>query len=295
MNRRSPKEPRLRASNRDLRTYIDRLESALKDMERLLESVEIQSAIKKQIDEVTEASKGLVSLTVNLEKEHRKVREESERRKQLQKKLLEVGIEQQRSMGEQLHDSLVQQLYAMRTVARSFRQKVIGGTEIRAEEVEQLSSYLKAAENEARSLARGLVPIEMQGAHGLAAALEQLTHQVCGLWKDVDCWVESDTSAVLEDDFAAVKLYYIAREALNNALRHAEPSRIIVRLRSGRQGETVLEVEDDGIGIKETNLEKIQGLGLQLMQHRAELIGAQLEIKRRSEGGTVVRCILPGH
>lgn len=289
MYRRSPNEPRV--SNRELRASLDRLESALKDMERILESVEIESTIKSQIEKVTEASRELVGLVINLEEERRRIRQESKRSKQLQKKLVEVGVEQQRSLGEQLHDSLAQQLYAMRMVARDFRRKGAAGAEIRAEEVEQLSSYLKAAETEVRRLARGLVPIDMEGADGLVAALERLAHQVCGLWKDVDCWVESDESAVLEDDFTALKLYYIVREALNNALRHAEPSQVIIRLRSGRQGEAVLEVEDDGIGIRENDLEEIQGLGLQLMQHRAEIIGAQLELKRRPEGGTVVRCI----
>jgi signal transduction histidine kinase len=86
-------------------------------------------------------------------------------------------------------------------------------------------------------------------------------------------------------------LYRIASEAVGNAIKHADPDAITIRLAvDGDQLE--LTVRDDGVDIP-ADTEPTDGLGLHMMEYRAELIGARLHIEPAEEGGTIVRCHLP--
>jgi signal transduction histidine kinase len=82
-------------------------------------------------------------------------------------------------------------------------------------------------------------------------------------------------------------LYRIAQEALENVVLHAGAS--MVRVALSRQGERiVLSVADDGRGLSPQGVEDSR-LGLRGMQERARLIGGELRVQNRAEGGTEVR------
>ena len=88
----------------------------------------------------------------------------------------------------------------------------------------------------------------------------------------------------------AYHLYYIAQEALNNALRHAEPSVISVSLSSnGASG--ILLIRDDGVGFDPDQV--VDKFGRYTMENRAKIIGGTLEIKSRKGDGTLVKCTFP--
>lgn len=274
-------------------------EQIREDLSSLLPSIEIGTQDRKEslqtLRRLTSMLEEYFQKTADLEAEVRKLRKKFDRSKLLHRKHLQLNVQFQRALGQQLHDSLAQHLYATRALVSTFLRKKNRGFEVQVDELEQLSNYLKIAENEARSLARGIIPVEFDGTPGLAAALQRLIDRICHLWENVDCQLEVDKTIAIADDFEALKLYYIAREAVNNALKHSQASRIVVRLRTGEQNETILEVTDNGVGISKEDLESGGGLGIEIMRHRAEIIDAQLEIKQREEGGTLVRCILPSY
>ena len=88
------------------------------------------------------------------------------------------------------------------------------------------------------------------------------------------------------------ELYRIAEEALNNALKHAEPASIVVTLRAEGEpsGQLVeLEVLDDGRGFEPDAVGEAGGLGLVSMAQRAEKIGGRLTIHSAPGEGTRVR------
>lgn len=83
--------------------------------------------------------------------------------------------------------------------------------------------------------------------------------------------------------------FMIAREAIVNALRHAQPAMLCVRL-SGSPTQLRLEVEDDGLGISEAALQGRPGhLGMVGMRERALAIGGQCSVQRNQTRGTTVR------
>jgi signal transduction histidine kinase len=133
-----------------------------------------------------------------------------------------------------------------------------------------------------------LIPLNVKsgdlsgGLRDLAERQEQLRDLACSFTKtgSVPTLCEQTTT----------HLYHIASEAVLNAAQHANASTVTVCLNASAD-QLVLEVRDDGVGIpEETSLHR--GAGLHLMEARANLIGADLEI-RPCEGGTLVRCSLP--
>jgi signal transduction histidine kinase len=83
-------------------------------------------------------------------------------------------------------------------------------------------------------------------------------------------------------------LFRIAQEAVNNAIRHGKSTeiRILLEVEPDRRR---LAIEDNGVGLPET-VDPRDGMGLRLMNYRASMIGGSLEIRRKTDGGTVVDC-----
>jgi signal transduction histidine kinase len=125
-------------------------------------------------------------------------------------------------------------------------------------------------------------------AAGFINALQDLVDRE--IWR-TPCRLEVKPSFRIEDDAAAAHLYRIAREAVINANKHAQAREIIVRLQRSRQ-EVVLHVIDDGVGLSDDRKLK-EGLGLHIMNYRAQLVGGRLEIDSQKNRGTRVSCYLP--
>jgi signal transduction histidine kinase len=96
---------------------------------------------------------------------------------------------------------------------------------------------------------------------------------------------------LIGDVGTATQLYYIAHEAVHNAIKHASPDRIVLTLRVAH-GSGSLTIEDDGAGIVDGTSDGT-GLGLHIMRHRASMIGGSLDIRPGKSGGTVVHCGFP--
>ena len=95
----------------------------------------------------------------------------------------------------------------------------------------------------------------------------------------------------MSDSNAALHLYRIVQEALNNALKHAGANQINVRL-SVKSGLGSMVIEDDGQGFPDTYEEK-NGLGLRIMRHRCSLFDGEVFIEEKPEGGVRIRCSFP--
>jgi signal transduction histidine kinase len=86
-------------------------------------------------------------------------------------------------------------------------------------------------------------------------------------------------------------MFRIAQEAVNNAIKHAGASRLMLELRSSEQFIT-MRVCDDGKGLPNASDES-SGVGLRIMRHRADLIGAILKVRAADAGGTEISCAVP--
>jgi signal transduction histidine kinase len=94
----------------------------------------------------------------------------------------------------------------------------------------------------------------------------------------------------VEDNLIALHLYRIAQEAVNNAIRHGKPDLIEIIFKATAQ-EIELMIRDNGIGIQADYFQS-KGMGLRIMNYRANMIGGKLDIKKNGKQGTCLSCII---
>ena len=216
------------------------------------------------------------------------LRREIVARKGLEHKIAEVAEDERRRLGRDLHDSLCQHLTGTALKAQTVVSQLQGSDNPALENARKVVSLVDRGIDIAREIARGLFSSELEG-EGLICALDVLAKSTSHQHK-IDCRFHHNGEVTMSPD-KATQLYWIAREAVRNAVTHAHPTRIAIGLTRARD-QIELFVEDDGTGIPSSNGPR-NGIGLQVMTQRAELAGGRLSTERSDErGGTVVRCIL---
>jgi signal transduction histidine kinase len=210
-------------------------------------------------------------------------------RERLERELLSVSEREQRRIGQDLHDSLCQHLTGTALAAQSLAEKLAARDVPDAGAAHQLVELVADAISQARNLAKGLNPVEMH-SDGLMEALDEFASSTSQLFK-ISCSFACDYPVLIGDAGAAGQLYRIAQEAVSNAIKHGQATRVAISLDEHEDG-AVLSVHDNGIGFPET-LPGSDGMGLRIMSHRAKVIGASLDIQRNPAGGTTVVCTFP--
>jgi two-component system CheB/CheR fusion protein len=138
-------------------------------------------------------------------------------------------------------------------------------------------------------LARGLSPVQME-ANGLMSALQELATNTSDLFR-VQCRFQSKEPVLIHDSTASTHLYRIVQEAISNAIRHGKAKKINIELSSGHD-RSLLQIESDGQPFRK-KIDQSSGMGLRIMQYRAGMMNAHLEMQPGEKGGTVVRCAFP--
>ncbi len=208
----------------------------------------------------------------------------------LDEKMLAIGEEERRRVGQELHDDVGQQLTGVAYSVDLLEDSLASQERPEAAEASTVRQQLSDAIARVRDLSHGLYPVRL-GAGGLVASLTELAEGVSA-HRGVACAIEAGGAPAIGDERTAIQLYRIAQEAVSNALKHARASRICIRLRH-HEGRAILEVQDDGVGLP-SDPTRGRGLGLHIMRYRAENIGGRLEAFATPEGGTLVRCSLAG-
>ena len=211
---------------------------------------------------------------------------EMAQRARLESEILDISNREKLRVGQDLHDSLGQNLAAATFMSRALAQKTANAETETSEDARKINALLKEAVAQVRRLARGLAPVDLSDA-GLEDALQRLVTDAEEAY-GIPCIFHAEGATEALPSKTAIQLYHIAQEALSNAARHGGPSRIEVRLTlHGHRGELV--IEDDGAGLPE-DAGINRGMGLQIMRHRATVIGGELDIHKRNGGGTRVVC-----
>jgi signal transduction histidine kinase len=213
------------------------------------------------------------------QKEHRR----------LESEILAVGERERHSIGADLHDNLGQQLTALELMCTLAKEDAAPYPAL-AKRLDVMGKLMREAIAQTRALARGLVPVG-DAPDALQNGLTELVERTAQVGT-TRCTLECPVPVLLENPPAAGHLYRIAQEAVNNALKHAHARHITVRL-AATAAELTLEIEDDGSGISTVRGPRRRSLGLGVMQHRADVIGATLTVDSRRGEGVTVRCVLP--
>jgi PAS domain S-box-containing protein len=201
-----------------------------------------------------------------------------------------VDAERQR-LARELHDSVTQSLYSLTLLTNGWATMAGQGRL----EVEKVADHFKQLEGisiqglrEMRLLLHQLRPpvLEKVGLVGaLQQRLEAVEHRV-NIETRLLTQGEVDTLPIA----LAEQLFFIAQEALNNAVRHAEATEITVRVQAEDE-HLLLTVTDNGKGFEPAR--PSFGLGLASIRERTGDIEGEVEITSVSGQGTTVKATVP--
>ena len=243
---------------------------------------------RKRVEEELEAR--VAGRTQELGKANRELRQKIVERHRLEAEIVAITERVQSRIGQDLHDDLGQQLSAIGMLASALERDLRRDANPKAEAIAQLGAMTKQAINTTRGMAKGLYPIELEKG-GFIVALEELA-RVTQAISGVECAVRGKATFPLGES-AAIHLYRIAQEAVNNALKHAEPRSIVIDCTTVT-GVPTLTVVNDGLPFKKPRSRR-HGLGLHILEYRAGLLGAEITISPGPDGGCKLTCSLEQH
>ncbi len=199
----------------------------------------------------------------------------------LQQAILKATEREQERIGQELHDGLGQHLTGVAFLAKALAHKLADQGVPEAADAEQLVQLINRSVSMTRGLAHGLRPVGEED-NALMVALRQLAIDVSDLFK-VPCRFINDEPVLIRSPFVAHHLFRVAQEAVNNALKHGDPSLIEIELerKSHRSSpDTVLlRVSNNGTPFAQ-GADASGGMGLAGMRYRAKLIGAKFALRR---------------
>jgi signal transduction histidine kinase len=247
------------------------------------------AAAQAEMSGLTQLAKTSVAQSEELGRE-RDVRRRAEEDVQLKQRLLAQALEDKIRLGHDLHDGIIQSLYAVGLTLESARTLVKANPDEADARLEKCRQSLNDTIRSVREYITGLTPEALRRI-GFARALDSLIAELPGdKAVKFQVRVDDEAAALLSVEQGANALQ-IAREAISNGLRHSHANNITVRLHQAGE-EICLLVQDNGIGFEET---PGGGHGLRNMRARVERLGGVARVESQRGTGTRVIITFPLH
>ncbi len=210
----------------------------------------------------------------------------------LSAQVLEAREEEKTRIARELHDELGQLLTALKMDLASLSERLPGPDAELAARVGQMNALLDRTVASVRRIAADLRPLMLDDL-GLKDAVAWLVEDFSAR-SSVECSLDISGRETLDgvERTVATTVYRVLQESLTNIARHARAKNAWVVLDAGDKI-LQLEVEDDGRGIAETDLDRPRSLGLRGMRERVSYLGGSVEIIRAPRGGTRVLIRVP--
>lgn len=198
--------------------------------------------------------------------------------------------EERNRLARDLHDSVTQALYSLTLFAEAAHEELAGGdVELARGHIKDLRETSRQALQEMRLMIFELRPPELETKGFLLALQERLdtVEARTGIKAIVHTTIEDRLPTKIE-----FGLYSIAREALNNILKHSQATEVKITL-SKMDGNILFEIQDNGVGLDALQAGSHSGLGIKGMKERADQIGAKLTLQNIPERGTLLKIEVP--
>jgi signal transduction histidine kinase len=212
-------------------------------------------------------------------------------REDYQKELANSQIEMQEStmkhIGIELHDNIKHQLLVSKMSLDSF---LISKNTPDLKTINEISNELNGIIDEIREISHSLQPDRI-AYFGLLETVELELAKFKKI-KSVQLKYESNLKINYFGVQKSTFIFRIFQEILQNVLKHASASELIVKMYHENEEMFCLEIEDNGIGF-EINEKKHAGIGLTNIYNRAKLIGATIQLKSSIGHGTNIQLSIP--
>lgn len=198
-------------------------------------------------------------------------------------------FEERQRLARELHDSVTQLIYSqVLFTGASLKELNLGNQELVKDHLTRIDQTAQQALKEMRLLVYQLGPSDTLEL-GLVGALQRRLDAVekrTGIQAELNFKGEIDLDETVE-----LGLFRIAEEALNNTLKHAGATSIVLNIQVER-GNTYMLIEDNGRGFDVAAAHKGSGMGLTTMGDRAAALGGELELISVPDQGTKVKVII---
>lgn len=215
------------------------------------------------------------------------------KQKQLERQIARISEEERRQMGQVLHDDLGSHLAGVEAMAALLSGRLEKESHSQAGLAREITGLVNQALGKTRAMIQGLVPVNLENI-GFMIAIRQYLAQVEKAF-ELKCQICEGKNIQFSNTAVLTHLYYIIRESVNNAAKHSAAKKILVSFKTSAPNrstsDVIIDIQDDGKGMAQKDTKK-KGIGLAIMQHRADLIGARLKILENKTGGTIIRCML---
>lgn len=238
---------------------------------------------KTVIDEpaLVQAAGQVVAIAVDRERLTVELRESYGALQRSRERLVDAADRERRRIARDLHDGLQMQLVLLALEAQQLA-KSVGSDAASAGQATHLRRGIDSAAAELRALVQAVMPAALI-ERGLAAAAEDLADRM-----PIPTTLELKLDGGILTSAVEHTAYFVLAEALTNALKHSQASRVRVRL-AAEDGWLHLEVHDDGKGGADLH----SGTGLRGMADRVDVLGGFLELAGVPGEGTLIRVELP--
>lgn len=225
-----------------------------------------------------------------LEESHRRLQESRDLLRRYAEHLTRAREQERTDIAREMHDELGQALTGLKMQLARVRRRLAGGEQVAAADLDPSIDLVHETVDRVRELSSSLRPTALDQL-GLREGLEWLTEQFAdrsGIEVSYEVGrVDLDLGAE-----ASTHVYRVVQEALTNVARHAEADRARVVV-DDEEDVLVVRVLDDGVGLGGASIRSLHSHGLLGMQERAHLVGGELDVRDRVEGGTEVRLRVP--
>ncbi|WP_321493131.1 cache domain-containing protein [uncultured Desulfobacter sp.] len=215
--------------------------------------------------------------------------------RRLEREILDISQNERQKIAMSLHDDLCPQLIGIEFMVKMLEKRLGqqgSGLKEDTERTHKIRELILDAIEKTRNLSRGLSPVNLEDRR-FDDSLEDLVRYVKNVFR-IECALDSmpdqGISPLFKDNNIATHVYYIAHEAVHNAAKHADCTRIRICL-DKYQGRIRLTITDNGSGFDPAISHT--GLGIRIMSYRAARIGGKLSIDRAGQTGTRVCLELP--
>lgn len=197
-------------------------------------------------------------------------------------------LEERNRLARELHDSVSQALYGIVLSVKAAQLQRVKAPDHVVPTLDYALSLSQAALSEMRALIFELRPETLE-KEGLREALHRQAEMIKARYDlQVDCHMDTEPSIALH---TKEHIYWIAREALHNVIKHARADRVELAL-NATSDQIDLRISDDGIGF-DTTREYLGHLGLKSMFERTERIHGRLTITSQPHSGTTIHLQAP--
>jgi len=213
--------------------------------------------------------------------------------RQLSAALQTIREEERTHIARELHDDLGQILASLR-MDLNLLQRTAGTPPDSMRLMHGMEANLLTAITSLRRIASNLRPRALDEG-GLYFALQGLRDDFVDRY-GIPCALLADEAELRLDDAASTAIFRIVQEALTNIARHAEAGSVTMNL-FRLNGDLLVTIRDDGVGIRPEDMEKAESLGLIGMRERVWGMRGEISISAEVPSGTRIDIVMPvvGH